>query len=153
MLQQGAARLGRRHTLAAARQQRHAEHVFHVADARRGGGERQMRAFGAVCNAAGFDDVAEQTEIGEVETQCSPSFVLYELSIQILLIAVRKTSYIFAKYESWRYAPVWASHAGTRCGRRANSIGTPGCCAAAPLPQRMSMMVDTHSLEQNAVAE
>ncbi len=27
-----------------------------------------MRAFGAVGNAAGFDDMAEQAEIGKVET-------------------------------------------------------------------------------------
>ena len=67
MLQQRAAGLRRRHALAAARQQRHAEHVLHVADAGRGCGERKMRALGAVRDAAGLDDVAKQAEIGEIE--------------------------------------------------------------------------------------
>ena len=68
MLQQRAAGLRRRHALAPARQQRHAERVLHVADARRGGGKRKMRAFGAVGDAAGLDDMAKQAEIGEIET-------------------------------------------------------------------------------------
>jgi hypothetical protein len=31
------------------------------------GGKGEMGAFGAVCNAAGLDDMPEQAEIGEVE--------------------------------------------------------------------------------------
>ncbi len=38
-----------------------------------------MRALGAVRNAAGFDDVAEQTEVGDIEAHGKEaSFVLYE---------------------------------------------------------------------------
>src|SRR5215470_3577903 len=102
MLQQRPARLCRRHALAAAGQERYAEHVFHVADAGRGGGERQMRAFGAVGDAAGFDDMAEQAEIGKIKTHGRTlPFALCENRFQILLIALTKTSTIFAKYESW----------------------------------------------------
>ena len=67
MLQQRAAGLGRGHALTSAHQQRRAERLLHVADARGGGGQREMRAFGAVRDAAGFDHVAKQAEIGEVE--------------------------------------------------------------------------------------
>src|SRR5690242_7667123 len=103
MLQQCAAGLRWRHALATTRQEWHAEHIFHVADARRGGGERQMRAFGAVGDAAGFDDVTEQAQIREIEThRKGSSFVFCETRVQILLIVAAKTSYIFAKYESWR---------------------------------------------------
>ena len=67
MLQQRAA--GRRwyHTLPSAREQRDAECVLHVANPGRGGGERQVPAFGAAGDAAGLDDVAEQAEIGKIE--------------------------------------------------------------------------------------
>ncbi len=67
MLQQRAAGLGRRDALAAAHQQRGAERLLHVADAGRGGGQRQMRALGAMRDAARLDDMAEQAEIGEIE--------------------------------------------------------------------------------------
>src|SRR5208283_633265 len=67
MLQQGAAGLRRRDTLAAASEQYDAERFLHVADARRGGGEREVSPLGAVGNAAGLDHVAKQAEIGEIE--------------------------------------------------------------------------------------
>ena len=82
MLQQRAAGLGRSYPLAPARQQRNAEHVFHVTDARGGCGEREMRALGAMGDGAGFDDVAKQTEVGEVESHgLIPAFALYEVRI------------------------------------------------------------------------
>ncbi len=68
MLQQRAAGLRRGNALAPARDQRDAERLFHVADARRGGGERQVRALRAVGDAARFDDMAKQAEIGEIES-------------------------------------------------------------------------------------
>ena len=46
---------------------RGAERVLHVADAGRGGREREVGALGAVGDAAGIDDVAEQAQIGEIE--------------------------------------------------------------------------------------
>ena len=67
VLQQRAAGLGRRHALPAARQQRDAERLLHVADAGRGGGERKVGALGAVRDAAGLDHVAKQAEIGQIE--------------------------------------------------------------------------------------
>jgi hypothetical protein len=51
----------------AAHQQRRTERVLHVADARAGGGKRKIGAFGAMRDAAGFDNVAKQAQIGEVE--------------------------------------------------------------------------------------
>ena len=68
MRQQRAAGLRRGDALASARQQRRAEHVFHIADAGRGGGQRQMGAVGAMGDAAGFNHMAKQAEIGEIET-------------------------------------------------------------------------------------
>ena len=44
MLQQRAAGLGRRHALTSAHQQRRAQRLLHVADARGGGGQREMGA-------------------------------------------------------------------------------------------------------------
>jgi hypothetical protein len=67
VLQQGAAGRRRRHALAAAHEKRRAEGFLHVADARRGGGQRQMGALGAVRDAAGLDHMAKQTEIDEIE--------------------------------------------------------------------------------------
>jgi hypothetical protein len=61
MLQQRAAGLRRHHALASARQQLNAESIFHAPDAGRGGGEREMRAFGAAGDAAGIGDVTEKT--------------------------------------------------------------------------------------------
>jgi hypothetical protein len=52
--------------------------LFHVADARRGGGERKVRALGAVRNAARLGHMAKQTEIGEVESQ-APAFAFDEI--------------------------------------------------------------------------
>ena len=48
--------------------ERGAERLLHVADARRGRGQRQMGAFRAVGDAAGIHHVAEQAEIGQIET-------------------------------------------------------------------------------------
>ena len=61
-----------------AHQQRGAERLLHVADAGRGGGQREMRALRAVRDAAGLDDVAEQAEIGEVEVHAASRFALSE---------------------------------------------------------------------------
>ena len=47
MLQERAAGLGRGDALAPAHQQRRPERVFHIANARGSGREREMRAFGA----------------------------------------------------------------------------------------------------------
>ena len=56
-----------------------AERILHVADARRGGGQREMRALGAMGDAAGLDDMAEQAEIGEIESHGSdPAFAFGE---------------------------------------------------------------------------
>ncbi len=68
VLQQRAAGLRRGHPLPSAHQQRRAERLFHVADARGGCRQRQMRALGAGGDAAGLDHVAKQAEIGQVET-------------------------------------------------------------------------------------
>jgi hypothetical protein len=67
VLQQRAAGLGRRHARPAAHQQFGAEAEFHLADAGRGGGQRQIGAHRAMGDAARLDDVTEQVEIGEVE--------------------------------------------------------------------------------------
>src|ERR1700733_6170320 len=67
MLQERAAGLGQRHALTAARQKRYAEDSLHVADAGRRRSKRQMRAFGTVRNAAGFNHMAKQAEINEVK--------------------------------------------------------------------------------------
>jgi hypothetical protein len=68
VLQQGPACLGRGNALAAPRQQRNAKRILHVADTGRRSGERQMCAFGAMGDAAGFDHMPEQAQIGEVKT-------------------------------------------------------------------------------------
>src|SRR5580658_3453121 len=68
MLHQRAAGLGWRDALAAAGEQRDAERLLHIADARRGRRERKMRAFGATGDAAGLDHMAKQAEIGEIKT-------------------------------------------------------------------------------------
>jgi hypothetical protein len=79
MLQERAAGRRRRDTLAAAGEQGDAKHILHIADARRSCGQREMRAFCAVRDAAGFDDMAKQAEIGEIETHPDdPAFVLCE---------------------------------------------------------------------------
>jgi hypothetical protein len=67
VLQQCAAGLRRRHTRAASGQQRGAERLLHLANSRARCGERKMRAFRAVRDAARLDDMAEQAQIGEVE--------------------------------------------------------------------------------------
>src|SRR6266496_2738563 len=67
MLEQRAPGLGRRHSLPAPHQQRRPERPLHMADARAGSGKRQMRALGALGDAPGLDNVAEQVEVDEVE--------------------------------------------------------------------------------------
>ena len=84
MLEQRAAGLRRRDPAAAAHQQRRAERLLHVADAGAGGGERQMRAFRAMRDAPRLDHMAEQTEIGEVETHAD--FVIREGCLWIIVI-------------------------------------------------------------------
>ena len=89
MLQQRAAGLRRRHPLAAAGEQRHAEHVLHIADAGRGRGQREMGALGAVGDAAGFDDMAKQAEIGQIETHGKQAaFGLREARLHIMPIVL-----------------------------------------------------------------
>ena len=90
VLQQRAAGLRRRDALASAREQRHAEHVLHVADARRSCGQREMRALGAVGDAARLDDMAEQAEIGEIESHGNdPAFGFDEVRLYIMPIEIR----------------------------------------------------------------
>ena len=67
VLEKRASGRGRRHALAAAGQERRSERLLHVPDAGRGGGEREMRPLGAAGDRARLDDLAEETEIGEVE--------------------------------------------------------------------------------------
>ena len=58
-----------------------------------------MRALGAVGNAAGFDDVAKQTEIGEVEPHIPiPSFVFDEARLYIMPIASMNSNTILSRY-------------------------------------------------------
>jgi hypothetical protein len=71
VLQERAAGLRRGHALPPAHQQRGAERLLHVADARGGCGEGEMRALGTAGDAARFHHVAEQAEIGQIETHGS----------------------------------------------------------------------------------
>ena len=49
--------------------------------------KREMRALGAVRDGAGFDDVAKQAEIGEIESHGSdPAFAFDEVRLPILPI-------------------------------------------------------------------
>ena len=68
MLQQGPPGLGRGDAAPAAGQERDAQRLLHVADARRGRRQRQIRTLRAVGDAAGLDHVSKQTEIGQIET-------------------------------------------------------------------------------------
>ena len=77
MLQQGAAGLRRGHALAAAHQKLGAEGQFHLADAGRGRRQRQIRALGAMGDAARLDDVAEKIEVGEVEAHKGQATFLF----------------------------------------------------------------------------
>ncbi len=73
-----------------------------------------------------------------------------------MLIALTKTSYIFAKYESSPLCQIWgaAMHRGARALRRPREFDRNSKRRiAAALPKRMTMMADTHSLEQNAGAK
>jgi len=67
MLQQRAAGLGRGHPLPSAHEQRSAQRLFHVADARTGGSQREMGARRPARDAPRLDHVAKQAEIGQVE--------------------------------------------------------------------------------------
>ena len=86
MGEQRAAGLRRHHTLPSAHQQLGAERPFHVADARRGGGQRQIGPRGAARDAAGVDHMAEQIEIGEIETHTA-AFVSGEGRLRQIPIA------------------------------------------------------------------
>ena len=59
MLQQGPSGWRRGDALPSAREQRHAQRLFHIADAGRCRGQRKVRAHGAVRDAAGLDHVAK----------------------------------------------------------------------------------------------
>ena len=48
-------------------QQRRAERYLHIADASARRGDREMRPLSAVGDAAGFDNIKEQPQIGEIE--------------------------------------------------------------------------------------
>src|SRR3569833_225624 len=63
---------------AAAHEQGCAEGKLHLAEARGGGGERQIRALGAVGDAASLDRMAEQIQVGVVEAHGALSFLLCE---------------------------------------------------------------------------
>jgi hypothetical protein len=67
VLQKRPAGLGRRDAMSRPDQQRCAQRLLHVADAGRGGGQRQMGALGTVGDGAGLHHVAKQAQIGEVE--------------------------------------------------------------------------------------
>jgi hypothetical protein len=91
--------LRRRDTLSAARQKCDAERLLHVADAGRGGGEREVRAFGTVGNAASLDHVTKQAEIREIEPHGGiPSFVFCEAKLSIMPIATRRFNVILSHY-------------------------------------------------------
>src|SRR5215211_8782970 len=67
MVEQAAPGSGQLHAAPAALQQWHVEHLLHAADACAGRCQGKVRALGAVRDAAGLGDVAEQAEIGEIE--------------------------------------------------------------------------------------
>ena len=132
MLQQRAAGLRRRHALAAAHEKRDAERVLHVADAGRGGRQRKMRALGAVRDAASFDDMAKQAEIGEVETHgviLPSSFT--KSGFHILPIVQRNSSLFFVEYEI-----AYAARLGNaqRCIASGQRIGRNGSGLRAHAP-------------------
>ena len=68
VLEQRAAGLRRRHAMAPSHEQCRPQRLLHVANARGGCGQSEMRPLGAAGDAAGFDGVAKQAEIGQVET-------------------------------------------------------------------------------------
>src|SRR5258708_31763384 len=49
-------------------EQRHAERLLHATDTSARGGERDMAAVRAAGNASGFGNMAEETQIGQIET-------------------------------------------------------------------------------------
>ena len=99
VLQQRAPGLGRLHALPAAHQQSGAERLLHVADAGRGRRQREVGALGAVGDAAGVDDVAEQAQVGEIEAH-GPACATFEFDEgrlrQILIVnqLLRATSFV-----------------------------------------------------------
>ena len=78
MLQQCAAGLGGRYARTSTHQQLGAERQFHLANASRGGGQRQIGAGGTVRNAARLDNLPEQVEIGEVKPHSATTFLFCE---------------------------------------------------------------------------
>ena len=79
VLQQRAPGLRRRDALPSAHQQFGAEAELHLADAGRRRGQRQVRARGAMGDAARFHDVAEKIEVGQIKAHgVCPSFLFCE---------------------------------------------------------------------------
>src|SRR5258708_30682908 len=72
MWKERAAGLGGRDALPAAHEQRRPQRVLHVANARAGCGQRQMRALRTARDAARLDHVAKEAEIGQVEAHGFP---------------------------------------------------------------------------------
>ena len=87
MVEQAAPGIGQPHAAPAALQQRHVEHLLHAADACAGRRQCKVRALGAVRDAAGLGDVAEQAEIGEVEAH-GQAYVRTEGRVHILRIVL-----------------------------------------------------------------
>jgi hypothetical protein len=54
-----------------AHQQRRAQGFLHIADPSAGGSERQMRTPGAMRDAAGFHNMTEEAEVGEIKAHGS----------------------------------------------------------------------------------
>ncbi|MCY1505321.1 hypothetical protein D9M68_395310 [compost metagenome] len=72
VVQQRASGLGGAHALRVTREQGRAERVFHAAHALAGRGQRHVRAAGAGREAAGFDDVEKEPQVGQVESHGGP---------------------------------------------------------------------------------
>jgi hypothetical protein len=87
VLQEGAAGLRGRHTLAAANEQRRAERLLHVADSGRGGGKREMGTVGPAGDASRFHYMAEQPQIAQVEAHGLLSLFAKEYYANFLLSA------------------------------------------------------------------
>jgi hypothetical protein len=83
VLQQRAAGLGRGHPLPSAHEQRRAQRLFHVTNARAGGSQREMRPRGAARDAPRLDHVAKQAEIGQVEAHQSDLALSHPVAFEL----------------------------------------------------------------------
>lgn len=101
MVEQAAPGIGQLHAAPAALQQRHVEHLLHAADARAGRRQGKVRALGAVRDAAGLGDVAEQAEIGEIEAH-GRAYVQAEGRVHILRIVLMPWA---ANRPPWPFRP------------------------------------------------